>query len=511
MSNAVSNLIQKVKSSCDNDTMMFYFPGDSIASAYDRQLLHTQWVTPSNEYFYDYVEVDVIGDDGQPTGEKQLKEIVTNSDAGSIDENGNYIVGSGELTFFRKVIMPRMVKEPCVRIYYKNQNGVWVDYLRCLTLYANLSILVSSVLYEENVKVDINILPKCIYTDADRYIHNIDEHDGLDNDLGLPGIEVDTNDNTVVKAMPFDIDQPNLPRTAALVMNDLKIEVPEQYTSSDFLLWLNGAFVPTMQDNTYRNVMYVENAMTMIDTKVVNQKIGSIALPTGSGATVKLDESNNEYRYDIRLKFFGWKNVKVSPWYRPLETTTVPITHNYKSVYIIKTIVFPEEINENAHFIMVNGIVLNPSDYVIDPNDKRKITLLKVEQEANALLKSILDDIAYDRKNGTSYYQNVKPLNLIQEALTSKYYSLVNFSTTEKDKTLYMKRSTCCATNFPYYREITFPKIESGDMVLINGTYNRFEWIHDNTIYYPKFTYSYNEEESNIKPSEVERIYFISK
>ena len=74
-----------------------------------------------------------------------------------------------------------------------------------------------------------------------------------------------------------------------------------------------------------------------------------------------------------------------------------------------------------------------------------------------------------------------------------------------------MKRSTCCATNFPYYREITFPKIESGDMVLINGTYNRFEWIHDNTIYYPKFTYSYNEEESNIKPSEVERIYFISK
>ena len=64
---------------------------------------------------------------------------------------------------------------------------------------------------------------------------------------------------------------------------------------------------------------------------------------------------------------------------------------------------------------------------------------------------------------------------------------IMKLLTTEKDKTLYMKRSTCCATNFPYYREITFPKIESGDMVLINGTYNRFEWIHDNTIYYLLF------------------------
>ena len=52
---------------------------------------------------------------------------------------------------------------------------------------------------------------------------------------------------------------------------------------------------------------------------------------------------------------------------------------------------------------MCNGVVLSPEEYTIDPHDKRKITLNNVERDACMLLNSILNDIAYDMKNGTSY------------------------------------------------------------------------------------------------------------
>ena len=93
--------------------------------------------------------------------------------------------------------------------------------------------------------------------------------------------------------------------------------------------------------------------------------------------------------------------------------------------------------------------------------------------------------------------------------MTERTYSLVNFSSTEDGKTLYMKRSCACATNFPYFREVTFPEINCGDLVLINGTFNRYEWIHDNTIFFPKFKYTYTAEEANIKETKIQRIYFV--
>ena len=504
MSNVITSLVQKVKRSCDNDTLMFCFSGDTVAQAYDREMIYKKWVTPEDSYTYTPITEE------DENGHKIIKMVPTNNNAGKYEATEkSYKPGLDEYCYWNRIILPRMVSQPCVNIFYKNTNGVWVDYRKCLTVYPQLSILVSSIRYEDKVKVDVNILPKCTFTDADKYVHYIDEHDGQDNDLSLPSLEVDTNDPEQVTFRPFSINNPQLPKSASHVMQDLRVSVPQGFKAEDFLVWLNGAFVPSIQDNTYENVMYLANAMTMIDTHVINQVSGALAHPKGANATVVLDEDNDEYRWDVRLHFFGWKNVKVSKWYKPQSTEKTPIIHNYSSVYIVKTITFPVEINENAHFIMYNGVVLSPEEYTIDPHDKRKITLNNVERDAYMLLNSILNDIAYDMKNGTSYYANVKPLKLIQDALTERTYSLVNFSSTEDGKTLYMKRSCACATNFPYFREVTFPEINCGDLVLINGTFNRYEWIHDNTIFFPKFKYTYTAEEANIKETKIQRIYFV--
>lgn len=512
MSNVITDFTQRVKISCDNDTMMYCFASNKVAYAYDRTMLHELWTTPTNEKVFSYrQEID------PETGETIVKEVVSNSDMGKPGTDGKYVPGLDEYTYYARVVLPRMVAEPCLNIFYKNANGDWVNYRKCMTVYPNLPLAVSSL--KENVKVDINVIPKCVYIDKNRYVYYIDEHDGQDNELAISNIDIDTNDQNQVSYRPFRIhDVVNtdgtsvvLPSTATHMMNDLKVSLPSDKNIDNFLVWLNGAFVPTIKDTLYKNVFYIENAMTMVDTKVVDQILGAKATPTGSGATVRLDPSNDVYRYDVRLRFFGWDNVKVSPWYKPLFTEKVPIVHNFRSVYITKTVTFTEEINENAHFIMLNGVVLGSDSYKIDPVDKRKITLLNVENEAYALLNDVLADLRYDYENGTSYYTNVQPLNLIREALTERTYSLINFTSTEEGKTLYMKKSTACATNFPYNREVTFSKINSGDLILINGTFNRYEWIHENTIFFPKFTFTYSAEEANIKEKEIERIYFVSK
>lgn len=520
---AVENLVQSVKKSCDNDSLMFCFKGDPTARAYDRLSIFTLWKTAEENYSYTYTSEEVpktdehgdpvIGPDGNPVMTTKIIRHVTNENAGtgSVDENGNYtyVPGVDEYTYYCRVILPRMISQGCLNIYYKNNNGVWVDYRKCLAVYPNLSIAVSAVRYENNVKIDINDLPKCIFMDSSRYLHYIDEHDGQDNDNALSSIEIDTNDQNQVSFRPYSLVNPTLPMSAVHVMPDLKISLKEDKSISDFLIWLNGAFVPVTKDSTYKNVGYLESAMSMIDTKVVNQKLNAKKKTSSSNATVELDESNNEYRYDVRLRFFGWQGVKISPWYKPLQTETVPITHNYSSLQIVKTIVFPEEVNEDAHFIMLNGVVVDPSEYEIDAEDKRKITLTNVERDAYALLQELVSDIQTDAINGTSYYANVKPLMLISDVLTKRTYSLVNFKSTDESKTLHMKHSTACAANFPYYREITFPTINCGDLVLVNGTYNRYEWIHQNSISFPKFAYSYNEEESTLKEDEITRIYFV--
>lgn len=469
MPRTINDLLQTVKFHCDNDTIMFVFKNDVLAKAYNRTIIYSPWK--------------------------------------SYDEEGDLFYNEDDIYYVKK-IMKRMVVEPCMNIYYKNPNGVWVDYRKCLSSYPTLSIVDSSVRYQNIVQVDINIIPRCEFTDSEWYVHRIDEHDGFDNLESVPNIELDTNDINVVKIKPFSIENPTLPSTASHIMQDLKIELPINYTKKDFLVWLNGVFVPSTEDELYENVFYLKNAMTMINSRCVNQKINSFKsyIPE-NGATVKLDKSNNEYRYDIKMRLFGWQGVEVSDWYKPLVTRKIPISYNFSSIYIVNSITFPVEVDPDAHMICENGIILDPSDYIIDGLDRRKITLKGVENRSN----SILNELIKDMTNNIEYYGKINPLNILSKVLTDKTYSLINFSSKEVDKKVYLKRSYSCATQFPYANEMTFSSLNAGDLVLINGTYNQYEWIHKHTISFPKMKYSFNGKESKISEDQVCKIYFIVK
>ena len=139
------------------------------------------------------------------------------------------------------------------------------------------------------------------------------------------------------------------------------------------------------------------------------------------------------------------------------------------------------------------------------------MVLTKVVDKANELLADLIKDI----EDYPDYYTNVKPLRLLYRTLSQKTYSLVNFESEDSSKELYLRQSNSCAVNFPYKNEITFSKLNIGDLVLIKGLYVPYLIEHANTIKLPRTKFGFDETKINsweeadyLKESEVVRYFF---
>jgi hypothetical protein len=473
MPRTVNEVLQKVKKECDLDSFMYHFKGTERGEAYTRNVLYKPWI--------------------------------------KIDEftwNDNY-------SYYYKVIMPKFESDTSYNIYYKNDNGVWIDYRSCKKSHPTMAIKTSAVLYEDLFKIKREMLPSCVFMDDEYYIHYIDEHDGDDSDNEIPIIEIDASKEGVVDYRPFSIEDPTLLLTGEgngrHLMEDLRVKATG-FPSNRILTWLNGVFVPIIRDDTYEDTFYIKNGLSLVGTRCINQKASStVSRKDQYTATMVEDEAFNEYRFDVRLRLFSWRGVKVSTWYEPLLTEKMPIVHNYTAVYITYKVTFPQVINKNAHMIFENGILLDKDQYTIDGQDGRKIELKNVSHQAYMLLAELIRDMS--NPENIQYYANIKPLSLMEVMLTHKTYTLVNFSSDEEvdGKKLYLKRSKSLITDFPYKNEITFTNLRLGDLVTINGTFNEYEWIHNHTISLPRFVNTFRGSEGGIKEDDVRRLYFIVK
>lgn len=497
--------------------------------------------------------------------------------SGNIDQFYRY--ANEDDTYYRKDILVRSVRTPILNVYYKNSEGVWIDYNLCVRTYPEYDVDEASKTWTERLRIDPSILPKCEYVDNDGYTFYIDAGDGADiNEDTCTNIELDTvkSINVLSKKVEFEISSetnalsflngelpptvsgfefhhwswikdgsaitslnnrelnsgsilevyavfyrttgtvsyepcslsdPTIPWKRRFMYDDLKVTLPEGYTKDQFLVWLNGAFVPSTRDSTYENIMYLENAMTMIGSKSVNQKLGSLFEESDYG-TVITDEANDEYRYDINLRLFGWKGVKVSSFYKPVSSTTTPITYNFEAIRPLKTLTFSVNVNENAHLIICNGKVLTPDEYYIDPENPKTIVLKNIEYECNTLLDQIVSEI----DNNLEYYENVNPLHLLRSMVLERTYSLVNFTSEDPNKELYLRNSNACAVDFPKKGEIMFSRLKIGDLVLIDGLFEPYLWVHQNTIRWQRMESSYRDGVvDKLYPENVLRYYFLLK
>ena len=544
MPRSVNSLLDRTKTSCDNQTYMFVFGDESIGHAFSKDILDAKWESRilSKQYFSSS-EFNALSDSEKA---KILYEGVVAYDAEELDPETNkqvqnpsvykYTLSGGAYSWVKtgntaehkivtddygitqdyyayfdendtyrlKYVMKRTNREPCPRIYYKNSQGVWIDYYKYVNSLPTYNIDVASINWPHIVKLDdLSVLPKCRFIDANGYVYDIDAGDGKDLQSGIASVEIDTNSWDDVSYEPYSIDSPDLPFSARHVMTDLKVTIPEDKKITSFLCWLNGSFVPTVKDSDKDNVFYIQNAMYMIGSRCINQILG--ASHTSSGATVTEDEKNNEYRYDVNMRFFGWKGVSVSDFYKPYSSEHTTITYNYESIYPIKTVTFPVSINTDAHMILCNGKVLDPNEYTIS-SDGKTVTFKNVESEGYELLNEIISDI----NENASFYENVNPLKMISRVLTNKTYSLVNFSADDEDKKVKLLISSASCVNFPYKNEVTFPVMNIGDLILLKGLMVPFEWIHKNTIRYPRMANSYTDGTVDaFTEDDVKRYYFV--
>lgn len=482
-------------------------------------------------------------------------------------------------TYYIKDILKRSTRKPILNVYYKNSQGVWIDYNQCIRTYPEYDVEEASKIWTERLRISNDLLPKCEFIDSKNNRFFIDDGDGQDTYAdNCTSIELDTvksitvlskeisfdidreidalsflsgevapnvsgftfnhwswiKDGTNITSMtnktltsgdvlkvyavyykstgkvtyePYSLDDPTIPWKRRFMYDDLKVSLPDGYRKEQFLVWLNGAFVPSTKDNTYENIMYLENAMTMVGSKTINQKLGS-RFTDGEYGTVITSDENDEYRYDINLRLFGWKGVKVSNFYKPISSTTTPITYNFESIYPLKTLVFPVAVNKDAHLIMCNGKVLDSSEYIIDEDNPKMITLKNIEADANILLNELVKEI----DENLEYYENVNPLHLLRSMILERTYSLINFEAEDSTKKVELHTSNACAVDFPRKGEITFTRLGIGDMVLINGLFEPYIWVHQNTIMIPKTANTYNDGVVNkIYAENVLRYYFILK
>ena len=496
---------------------------------------------------------------------------------GNVDEY--YAYTSEDDTYYRRDILVRSIRSPILNVYYKNSNGVWIDYNLCVRTYPEYDVDEASKIWTERLKVDTALLPKCEYIDDDGHVFYIDAGDGADVDAEVcTSIELDTVRSTTVLSKKIDINvessmdaltllsgeippavngfsfhhwswikdgeeistmtnrdltpdtvlevyavyyrstgivtyepcsmsDPSIPWKRRFMYDDLKVTFPDGYNKEMFLVWLNGAFVPSTRDATYENVMYLENAMTMIGSKTVNQRLGA-EVERGEYGNAITKEENDEYRYDINLRLFGWKGVKVSSFYKPISSTTTPITYNFEAIRPLKTLTFPVDVNPNAHLIICNGKVLTPDEYYIDSSNPKTIVLKNIEYECNVLL----DELVKELDENLEFYENVNPLHLLRSMVLERTYSLVNFTATDNTKELYLRNSNACAVDFPKKGEIMFSRLKIGDLVLVDGLFEPYIWVHQNTIRFPKMETSYRDGVvDKLYPENILRYYFILK
>lgn len=504
-------------------------------------------------------------------------EKIVELSSGNIDQYYCYI--NEDETYYRKDILVRSIRTPILNVYYKNSNGVWIDYNLCVRAYPEYDVDEASRIWTERLKIDTSLLPKCEYIDEDGHIYMIDAADGADvyadtcTNIELDTVKstsvvsqklnlaVDSNidaltflsgqthpamsgftfdhwswikdgsaitslnnrnlvENSIIEVYavyyrttgtvqyePCSMSDPSISWKRRFMYDDLKITLPEGYSKDQFLVWLNGAFVPSTRDTTYENIMYLENAMTMIGSKSVNQKLGATIEP-GEYGTVITQEDNDEYRYDVNLRLFGWRGVKVSNFFKPITSTTTPITYNFESIRPLKTLTFSVEVNKNAHLIICNGKVLSPDEYTIDPEDPKTIVLKNVEYECNMLLNELIAEI----DENLEYYENVNPLHLLRSMVLERTYSLVNFTAEDNTKELYLRNSNACAVDFPKKGEIMFSSLKIGDLVLVDGLFEPYLWVHQNTIKFPKMETSYRDGTvEKLYSQDVCRYYFLLK
>lgn len=422
------------------------------------------------------------------------------------DINGNY-------GYMRSFIdsMTDGGRNTIVKMYYKSYDitplsvdstTVWVDMLPLINNFSGDLLYITAFLSREINKIDITTIRSVEYIDRNNVVHTINKYDGtITNGNSLGPIILPVKDEDLISIKRYSIDSPN--EINVLHMNDLHIECKD--TANDLtnsLVWVGGVFLPHTHINN--RIITVKDGKYFCKSVIVGYG-GNETLIRQAGEPATIDDgyrnlSSRVMAWDYDVKIFKWRNVKIEPWKYPVVADYsgyVVDTANGETYVIdyVSSLRFDVDVHEN-HLIMVNGVVVNRDDYTIDG---KVIHFDKIKLK-NKILTLVNDAI----KEGLNIEVAVE--SIIPQGGD---YSLVLFSHITAGKTIELLRSNTCDKNYPYRYHVRFPEINIGDMVLVDGVFDRYIMEDRNVIRYHLTDYIAKYTDKNMMSySNIERVWF---
>lgn len=413
----------------------------------------------------------------------------------------------GVLIEYMKYRIDKLITGPVgrniVHYFYKTTKG-WVDFQKVSSI-EQATPFAYAEQYGHMFLIDNSLIKSVDYTDANQYVHQIDAYDGH-SDLTSSSVMInhDRLDDSLMKIEICKMDNPG--ETRPHHMDDIKITLLKTgYDSSNMLVWLNGIFVPYQKDYSDDKIIYIKYGKLFTNT-VVRDYEGTDALPYRDAsfeATIEPSKSKQLWRYNVDVQLFKWTDTAISMWNAP-NTVSVgnliyddPILSLQRNISYIDTIEFDVPVNKNSHVLLLNGIIVSPEFYKPDPNNSRKLLLTGARSATNNFLLDLIEKGVSD--------PGMKVKGIIP---SSGNYSLVNFSSTDPLRNIFIRRSVAVKKNSPTPYSFLFKELNLGDLVLIDGLYERYYYDVDHCIEMPLMWYTARFNDYNsFNNSRIERLY----
>lgn len=382
--------------------------------------------------------------------------------------------------------------EPIDSIFYKNDNETWIDWIKLNGKFNGLNVYHQANLVDETYKVKDKFIPAVEYTDAEGYVHYINKRDNksvnfnnhiIHNTSNQPPYSLEfTNYHKIIENQPFqDYEK-----------DDLKITFLNDHFAKDFLVWMNGIFVDLHPDLDDPKVGYIIGASAHIpaiekcksDNTLVNLK-------NNNTATVDENDKISELRYDIKLKFFGWENVKISrPDVDYFSFKSETIKFDGKMFEIAKEIGYKKLLHKDKTLVLLNGVILPENAYEIvnyKSEDGSNVSNIVLKNYKSWVLSLLIESFSREH----NYFDK------IHRMVSSNSFSIITIESKDDEQDVFFYRDRRCVKNAPYVGEVLFDKVRYDELILIDGHYLNYEWLHEKAIRYPTKTYLATQESSD--------------
>jgi alpha-tubulin suppressor-like RCC1 family protein len=409
--------------------------------------------------------------------------IISITDTDLIDANSNKII--------------KIVKEFCVRddiiykwdnlcgnniigIYYKNNHGIWIDWMKMKSMYPTADFYATADLptTEETFRLDVKHIPKVNYTDANGQMFIINEKDNYTyayNDIDI----LNSITGEVIEYSFIDINSLGGAQPLKHHRSDLKIEIKDDHIIKDkWLGWLNGAFVDIIPDENNDKIGYIKNAAAIIPAvEKCKSSTTPVSLSTNN-ATVNEKGDKTELRWDIKLKLFGWKGVKVKRQEKHINLFNKTGTYKDREFMYADVLQYATPLVKDTFLLLLNGQIMDEDLYEIDLKDPRR---LYIKGYYEWIIKSFIEG---ERGIPGNYFDR------ISDMISNNQFTIVRLESEDPLKTAYFFKDRACVKNMPYIGDVTFPEVKYGDLVCVDGHYKQYEWCNYRSIRYPDKAYS---------------------